>query len=126
MKKMLGNLLFVLLCLVAFAAVAFTAGRASFYRTLATSRTAYKTDWNGVTLTDNEIDLDRQVGYDLYLPTEKEAKSDTLILYIHGGGFTSGDRRTAKWSAVIILQRVMSVPLSTTPCRKTERLRISI
>ncbi len=98
MKKIVGNILFVLLCIVVFAVVAFAAGRTSFYRTLAASRAAYMVDWNdttGTVYSDNDIDLERQVGYDLYVPNERGAHSDTLILYIHGGGFTSGDKGDA-------------------------------
>ena len=95
MKKAFGKILFILLCIVVFAVVAFAAGRASLLRTLAESRAGYTVEWNesvGMIYADNDVDLERQVGYDLYVPAENGDHSDTLILYLHGGGFTSGDK----------------------------------
>ncbi len=96
MKKVISNLLFVLLCVVVFFAVAFVSGRMSFYHTLAKSRAAYHVEWNdevGTIYRNLAENKEMQTGYDLYIPTKKSSDNHySLILYLHGGGFTSGDK----------------------------------
>lgn len=99
MKKVINNLLFVLLCIIVFFVVALISGRASFYHTLAKSRAAYRVEWNdevGIIYRNLAENKAMQTGYDLYIPTEKSTNGKySLILYLHGGGFTSGDKTDA-------------------------------
>lgn len=96
MKKVMGNLLFVIFCIIVFLVVALISGRASFYHTLAKSRAAYQVEWNdevGTIYRNLAENKEMQTGYDLYIPAKKSADNRySLILYLHGGGFTSGDK----------------------------------
>ncbi len=51
-------------------------------------------DYNGTVYRDIEYESEYHNRYDLYLPEETDGvKSKHLILYIHGGGWTSGDKK---------------------------------
>lgn len=56
-----------------------------------------KVEYTGKILTDQVSDGKETTGYDLYLPSQKK-DSYGLVLYIHGGSFTSGDKSEGtKW-----------------------------
>ncbi len=47
----------------------------------------------GIIYRDIDVNEQAQTGYDLYIPANADkAKDQTLIVYMHGGGFTSGDK----------------------------------
>lgn len=93
--KTFGKLLFVLFCIALFAAVFFTSCSVTYGGVLLKSREPWLVEWNdnmGTILRDVDMEPDPQAGYDLYLPGTPQDKDYALILYMHGGGYTSGDK----------------------------------
>lgn len=93
MKKIFGKTLFVVICIVAF----IISVAVSFKITLDVRSAApykyLKTDKSGYTVVNNLNSEYDAATYDLYLPSNAEAgRQYGMILFIHGGGFTSGDK----------------------------------
>ncbi len=96
MKRFLINLVFVLFCFVLF----FTSIAISFAITSAViagnAYAAWQVDWNdnvGTIYQNIDCNSNEQTGYDLYIPKNIDKNKDqSLIVYIHGGGFTQGDK----------------------------------
>lgn len=92
MKKVMWILLYIVAFIVAFS-VFFKVGM-----TVPASRYAasLKTDWNETTgeiITDLSYGEKEENSYDLYIPNQlMEGKETSLILFLHGGSFTSGDK----------------------------------
>lgn len=101
MKKFMGNIGFVFLCIVLFlisGGIAFLVTMRSIseapYRYLKVK--ADLSVWKVVY--DLESDGRTSTGYDLYLPVQADPdKSYSMILFIHGGGFTTGDKEDGKY-----------------------------
>ena len=64
--------------------------------TLKKAYAAWETDWSdeiGTIYRDIDVDKEEGTGYDLYIPASaNKSENQSLILYLHGGGFTSGDK----------------------------------
>ncbi|GEM_PF-1868528 len=59
------------------------------------SQNAYKTNWDesvGIVYTDISYDKGEANKYDLYLPADKTKENYGLVVYLHAGGFTTGDK----------------------------------
>lgn len=87
---------FVVLCVVMFLAAVVISFAVTFKGICARAYAPWKVDWNaqvGTVYKDIDLNEAEQTGYDLYIPaTADKAKNQTLIVYIHGGGFNSGDK----------------------------------
>lgn len=94
--KLLKNLLFALLCLVAFGLAAFISFGVSANHLVQTSLAPIHVDWDGsagYVLSDLSYGNGDMNTYDLYIPAElSQNRPCSLILFIHGGGFTAGDK----------------------------------
>ncbi|MGM9680683.1 MAG: alpha/beta hydrolase [Eubacteriales bacterium] len=94
--KVLNKMLFIFLC-IAVAVVLFVS---SFLITVFSifnrSRKPWEVEWDetiGKIYYDIDMNEDELIGYDLYVPADVDTEKDySLILYIHGGGFTGGDK----------------------------------
>ena len=53
-------------------------------------------DRNGINYLDVSYGNDSQQKYDIYLPKNASTKSTKVIIYIHGGSWTNGDKANAK------------------------------
>lgn len=90
--KILKKILFVLLCIIVFAGCYFLGARTGMHNDKFASM---KEDWNDSvgTVTKDISYGDRESNkYDLYLPATKKDHY-ALILHIHGGGFSAGDKK---------------------------------
>lgn len=99
-KKVLGRIGFALVCVVLF----FAAAVVSFFVLLAHKVEApYRflkvDDTSRYTVIYNlDTDGKETTKYDLYLPAEENTNRNySLIFYIHGGGFTGGDKADGKY-----------------------------
>ncbi len=55
----------------------------------------YSVNWNddvGTVYTDLSYGREAANKFDLYLPADNEIKAYGLVVYLHAGGFTSGDK----------------------------------
>ena len=99
-KKVFGTIGFILLCILLF----LVASAVSFYVLLirkveAQYRYLKVDDPESYTvIRDLDTDGKNTTKYDLYLPTEKNTgRGYSMIFYIHGGGFTGGDKSDGKY-----------------------------
>jgi len=53
----------------------------------------YKVKWTGEIETDVKYGKGEGNKFDLYLPTDKSRESYGLVVYLHAGGFSSGDKK---------------------------------
>lgn len=95
MKKIVINILFVFLCVVIFVVFAIV-GVVLATNHLVNERFSYLdvnfTEEVGTTIKDQSYGEDPLQTYDLYLPADKSRENYSLILFVHGGGFTGGDK----------------------------------
>lgn len=95
MKKIAINFLFICLCIVVFV-VFVLIGITLATNHLVNERFGYlKVDFTeevGTTIKDQPYGEDPLQTYDLYLPADKSKKNYSLVLFVHGGGFTGGDK----------------------------------
>ncbi|WP_211201793.1 alpha/beta hydrolase family protein [Paenibacillus peoriae] len=100
MKKLVGRIGFIILCVVVFiisASISFAfylnAKVTEPYKYLEVDRSSY-----GEVIYDLPSDGKDTTKYDLYLPKNVDKnKNYSLIFYIHGGGFTGGDKADGKY-----------------------------
>lgn len=99
--KILSKVLYVAICIavaVMFFMVGFTGSLVGTFRH---ARTPWNVRWNdtvGNIYHDIDLNENEQTGYDLYVPANVNTeKNYSLILYIHGGGFTSGDKADGEY-----------------------------
>ena len=88
-KKVLWVFLYVLIFLAVFAL------SAVFKITYNPLNEKYSVDWNdsvGTMLTDLTYGEKEANTFDLYLPADNSRESYGLVVYLHAGGFTSGDK----------------------------------
>ncbi len=94
--KLLKNLLFVLLCLVAFGVATFISFLASANHLAQTTLAPIQVTWDdsvGYVLSDLSYGNGEENTYDLYIPAGMpQGQPCSLVLLIHGGGFTAGDK----------------------------------
>lgn len=94
--KILKNALFILLCVVVFAVVLIVSFLISSQRLIQKSFEPLQVEWNetvGMAYKDITYGDGKYHTYDLYVPSELDKdKNYSLILFIHGGGFTGGDK----------------------------------
>lgn len=97
MRRMLRQIGFIILCAAAFFAAVSFSFMIGISAILGRAYAAWKTNWTdevGVIYPDISLDPSEGTGYDLYIPANADkTKDQTLIVYIHGGGFTSGDKK---------------------------------
>ncbi|SDM48911.1 alpha/beta hydrolase [Lachnospira pectinoschiza] len=90
--------MYVLLCIVVF--VVSFAGSALFKFTHKSAATRkYMADWNdevGTVYTDIEYGTKEANKFDLYVPADVSKDTYNLVVYIHAGGFTTGDKSDDK------------------------------
>lgn len=94
MRKGNRRVMFGVLCIFAFV-VSFIAS-AVFKLTYKPWASAYTVDWNdsvGTVYTDLSYGDNEANRFDLYVPADDSKESYGLVVYIHAGGFTSGDKR---------------------------------
>lgn len=95
MKKIIMNTLFVILCAIVFAGFA---GLGFVLATNHLTQTRYSylkvnfTEDVGTAITDLSYGEDPLQTYDLYLPAGKSKENYSLVFFVHGGGFTGGDK----------------------------------
>lgn len=96
MKKWMINIGFGILCVVAFIVAVSISFNVATAVILGKAYAAWKVDWSdevGTIYRDVDLNEAEQTGYDLYIPAGADkAEDQTLIVYLHGGGFTSGDK----------------------------------
>lgn len=94
--KIVKNILFVVLCLVLFVVVAAVSFLISANRFVQRSFDPIRVDWDdsvGTAYKDLTYGEEKYQTYDLYVPANLDSsKNYSLILFIHGGGFTGGDK----------------------------------
>lgn len=94
--NILKKILYVLLCIVVAALLFLISFIISVVRTYNDARSAWNVEWNdtvGTVYYDIDVNEADLTGYDLYVPAKVDTnKNYSLILYIHGGGFTGGDK----------------------------------
>lgn len=93
--KILKKILFVLLCIMIFAGCYFLGARTGMQKFINDKFASMKVNWNDSvgTMTRDISYGDRESNkYNLYLPAAKKDHY-ALILHIHGGGFTAGDKK---------------------------------
>ncbi|MDN4618339.1 alpha/beta hydrolase [Paenibacillus sp. PsM32] len=95
MKKLLKILFFIILCLGVFL-FSCLAGSKVAQLQIANEQYSYlKVKWDdsvGSIVSNIPYSKGSHNNYDLYLPADKSKKNYSLIMYIHGGGFTAGDK----------------------------------
>lgn len=95
MNKVLMNFLFVCLCIVVFI-VFLILGFILAINYLVNARYGYLkvafTDDVGTVIKDLSYGEDKLQTYDLYLPADKSHENYSLVFFVHGGGFTGGDK----------------------------------
>lgn len=94
---------FVWICVLVFL-LAFGAGAASKFLITPSWAKAYSVKWSdeiGTLKTDLSYGEGEANKFDLYLPSDNERESYALVVYLHAGGFTMGDkaddRNTLAW-----------------------------
>lgn len=92
--KKKGRVMFVFICIIAFI-VSFL-GSAIFKMTYTSSKLKkYTVQWNdeiGKTYTDLSYGKKPANKFDLYVPNDNTKETYGLIVYLHAGGFTTGDK----------------------------------
>ncbi len=96
MKNLLCNLGFAVLCVVCFLISIAVGFRLGTFMITSKAYKAWNVRWNdnvGTIIRDIDSNPEQQTGYDLYIPANIDRNRDhSLIVYVHGGGFTSGDK----------------------------------
>lgn len=94
--KLFKNMLFIILCAVVFLVVLFISFLISSQKIILRSYAPLQVEWNdtvGTAYLDIAYGDGQYQNYDLYVPaTPNENERYSLILFIHGGGFTGGDK----------------------------------
>lgn len=93
MRKGVKRIMFIVICILAFL-VSFTAS-ALFKLTYKPWASAYTVDWNdsvGTVYTDLSYGDQAANRFDLYLPADDSKERYGLVVYLHAGGFTTGDK----------------------------------
>lgn len=94
--RLLKNILFAVFCLIAFGVAAFISFGVSANRTAQRSLAPIQVKWDdsvGYVLSDLSYGDGAMNTYDLYIPASlSQGQPCSLILLIHGGGFTAGDK----------------------------------
>lgn len=94
--RTINKILFALLCTVTFAIVFIISMGLRFGKAIEESKATISVDWNddtGSVYKDLRYNNTEDCGYDLYLPAQRSKSSRySLILFIHGGSFTGGDK----------------------------------
>lgn len=88
-NKVLWRLIYVLTFIVIFC------GSAVFKMSFNSSQNAYKTEWNdsvGTIYSDIPYAEGEANKFDLYVPADQTKENYGLVIYLHAGGFTSGDK----------------------------------
>lgn len=97
--KILKNVLFVVLCVIVFVVVLIASFLFSSQRLIQKSFEPLQAEWNdtvGTAYKDIAYGDGKYQTYDLYVPAALDhSKNYSLILFIHGGGFTGGDKAEA-------------------------------
>ncbi len=96
MKKVLLNILWVIVCIAIFIGFfiefAIIGVKAAYNKSIEPLQVNW-TDKSGAIVKDLKFDDREETGYDLYIPAGLDKdKPQSLILFIHGGSFTSGDK----------------------------------
>ncbi len=95
MKKIMKNILFICLCVIVFIGFAIL-GVVLATKHLAVQRYGYLkvnfTEDVGTVITDLKYGDDPLQSYDIYLPADKSKQNYSLVFFVHGGGFTGGDK----------------------------------
>lgn len=94
--KIVKNLLFVILCVIVFLVVLVISFLVSSQKIIQRSYAPLQVEWNdtvGTVYHDIAYGNGQYQNYDLYVPAEPDrSRNYSLILFIHGGGFTGGDK----------------------------------
>lgn len=88
-KNMFWGFIYVITFIVAFVVSAF------LKMSIDPTGGAYKVEWNdsvGVIYSDLAYDVGEANKFDLYVPSDNTKESYGLVIYLHAGGFTSGDK----------------------------------
>ena len=100
MKKIMKKLGFVLLCLLIFVSLFIVSFIITGRVITRKVNEPWQTTWDetvGTVYKDQNLNLETQTGYEHYLPKKvKDNNEYSLILYIHGGGFTGGDKASGE------------------------------
>lgn len=100
MKKVIKVIASIALCIVVFAAF-FGIGYKVYIAKMEKDRYGYlNVKWDksiGTVLSDLTYDEGPKNNYDLYLPADNSKEAYSLVYYVHGGGFTSGDKEDGKY-----------------------------
>lgn len=97
MKKITMNVLFILLCIVVVVVFAFIGMLLGANHVMMARYDYLKVNYTedvGTTMKDLTYGDDSLQKYDLYLPADKSKKNYSFIFYVHGGGFSGGDKST--------------------------------
>lgn len=94
--RIAGNILFTLTCIITFVAVFTYSVMSRIKKAVEKRQEAIIVEWDedvGNTYNNLTYNSTEDCGYDLYLPTRRRTRSNyPLILFIHGGSFTGGDK----------------------------------
>lgn len=94
--KLLKNILFIVLCFASFGTTAVISFLISANHTVQSSLAPIWVEWDesaGYVLSDLPYGGGKMNTYDLYIPANlSQNQPCSLVLYIHGGGFTAGDK----------------------------------
>lgn len=117
--KLLKSLLFVLLCLFAFGVATFISFCSSANHLAQASKAPILVDWNdsvGYVISDLSYGETVMETYDLYIPANLPPNQPcSLVLLIHGGGFTAGDKADdAVWCKYITSKGILCASINYT------------
>lgn len=133
MSKLKMNLLFTILCIVIFTAVFAGAGYIRIATTLANTYKDLQVEWNdqvGTIYSDLSFDKRSETGYDLYVPAKDPTKvkpNYSLILYIHGGSFTAGDKKDgAQWAKYFASKGYVAASMNYTLATQTQASNLNL
>lgn len=99
-KKLFGKIGFVVLCIVLFIVAVITSFVAVLIHKVEAPYRYLKVEDSSIYSVIYDLDTDGKdtTKYDLYLPANVDSETDYyLIYYIHGGGFTGGDKADGKY-----------------------------
>ncbi len=95
MKKVVSIIVFVIICILVFVVSLFIGFKLAYNRLLNERYGHLKVNFTediGTVTKDLSYGSHELQKYDLYLPADKSKENYSLILYVHGGGFTGGDK----------------------------------
>ncbi len=96
-EKHMGKGLFILLCIIVF--IVFFIGSIIFKAVYKPWAKAYSVTWSddiGRVYSDLSYGDKKSQKFDLYVPTDKSKETYGLVVYLHAGGFTTGDKADDK------------------------------